>query len=195
MSPQRLTAAPTVGLDALSVFNKPVFEAHAELIGLVRQRRGPIAADAFAWPEQEGDHLAWITDLPGAPRRWTDLLPHEQADFDAARLSLGGALGGLVAELMQSGPNTRFGNFGQMLQAGVRTASSLPPISIVASDRTMGRHSAMAKKAANDRCGFVGPITAKGKTLPCTPILQNSFRFRHWLPSFPIPAFSFWISA
>ncbi len=117
MSPQRLTAAPLVGLEALAVFNKPVFEAHAELIGLVRQRRGPLAADAFAGPEWEGDHLVWTTDLPGTPRRWADLSLTEQAGFDAGRLSLGETLGGLVAELMRSGPNTRFGNFGQMLHA------------------------------------------------------------------------------
>jgi hypothetical protein len=107
------------GLEALSVFNKPVFEAYEELSALVRQKRGSEVAQAFARPQRVDATLTWTTDLPGQVRRWIDLSPTERAGLEAERQRVGEALAGLVLELARGGPNTQAGNFGQILYAAL----------------------------------------------------------------------------
>ena len=118
-SGQCLATASLAGLEALSVFNKPVFEAYEELSALVRQKRGRAVAQVFARPQRADTTLTWMTDLSGPTRRWIDLSHTERMELDIERQRIGEALTDLVVELTRSGPNTQAGNFGQILYAAL----------------------------------------------------------------------------
>ncbi|MEI6559612.1 MAG: hypothetical protein WCO00_14510 [Rhodospirillaceae bacterium] len=96
-----------------------MFEAHEELAALVRQRLGIRAGDTFARPERVGDQLVWTTELTGPARRWVELPAAERAAFEAQRIQTGEALAGLALDLARNGPNTRLGNFAQMLHTAL----------------------------------------------------------------------------
>ena len=108
-SGQCLATASLAGLEALSVFNKPVFEAYEELSALVRQKRGRAVAQVFARPQRADTTLTWMTDLSGPTRRWIDLSHTERMELDIERQRIGEALTDLVVELTRSGPNTQCG--------------------------------------------------------------------------------------
>jgi hypothetical protein len=118
--PERLVAEGGVaGLEAVTAFNRPVFQAYAEIVAAVRQRLGDQAASLFARPQLAGDTVAWFTDRPGDIRRWQDLGPAERAAFEPTRTTLDGQLRGLAANLTASGINTREGNLAHVLEAAL----------------------------------------------------------------------------
>src|SRR5580692_9224898 len=109
---ERLVAEGGVaGLEAVTAFNRPVFQAYGEIVSAVRQRLGDQAAGLFARPELAGDRISWFTDRPGEIRRWLDLAPADRAALEPARGALDGQLAGLVSSFGAAGINTREGNF------------------------------------------------------------------------------------
>ena len=119
MTLQTLKTAPITGLDALVVFNRPVFEAHEELRKVISQRLGGEMASVLSRPERVGDEIHWTTELPGAVTSWASLSPADRILFDAKRTAAGEALAGLATDLARSGSNTRQNNLGQLLHAAL----------------------------------------------------------------------------
>ena len=96
---ERLVAEGGVaGLEAVTAFNRPVFQDYGEIVATVRQRLGDQAAGLFARPVLAGDRISWFTDRPGEIRRWLDPAPADRAALEPARAALDGQLAGLVSE-------------------------------------------------------------------------------------------------
>jgi hypothetical protein len=107
------------GLEAVTAFNRPVFQAHAEIVRIVRQRLGDGTAALFARPVLSGDEISWLTDQPGDIRRWRDLPAEERATLEPLRAALDGQLSDLATSLGGGGLNTREGNIGHVLEAAL----------------------------------------------------------------------------
>jgi hypothetical protein len=118
MAEQLVARGGVAGLEAVTAFNRPVFQAHAEIVSLVRRSLGEDAAALFARPERSGDEIAWFTGEPGEVRRWLDLSPAERARLAPLRATLDGQLSGLAAGL-GGGINTRDGNLAHVLEAAL----------------------------------------------------------------------------
>ena len=100
----------------MTAFNRPVFQAHTEIVRVIRQRLGDGTAALFARPERSGDEIAWFTGEPGEVRRWLDLPLAERARLEPLWAALDGQLSGLAASL-DGGINTRDGNLAHVLKA------------------------------------------------------------------------------
>jgi hypothetical protein len=112
-------SAPCDELAALTAFNRPVFQAHDELIRCVTQWQGTQTASVFARPSLVGTQLQWSTDLPGDIVQAGRISKPERAAFQAECNRIGEALSALVLELAKSGVNTRSGNLAEILRAAL----------------------------------------------------------------------------
>ncbi len=119
MTGQLLSSAPLKGLDALVVFDRPVYESYEQIAGVVAQRLGPQHAAVFARPELADGQVRWWADLPGPARRWSELGAAERARLEPTRLQLGEEIARLTADLSRAGINTPKGNLSQILHAAL----------------------------------------------------------------------------
>lgn len=65
----------------LGAFGQPVYLSWVQLRATIAQTLGPRHADYFARPDRDPNNLTlhWISEVPGAARRWADLSAEEQA--------------------------------------------------------------------------------------------------------------------
>jgi hypothetical protein len=119
LADQELARGPIGGWEAVTAFNVPVFQSHADITAAVRQYLGIPAASLFAKPVVIGGEIAWTTDLPGPARRWSDLTAAERERFEPLRRDLGIRLTGLIDTLRRGGVNTKLGNLSHLLDAAL----------------------------------------------------------------------------
>lgn len=119
MSERELARGPLTGLEAVTAFNAPVFQSHAEITATVRQYLGADTATLFATPAITGEEIAWTTDLPGRVRGWGDLSQTERDTLDPMRRQLGETLSDLVGTLRRRGTNTRLGNMSHLIETAL----------------------------------------------------------------------------
>lgn len=64
----------------IGVHGRPVSDAYVTLRAALLQRFGPAHAACFARPDRDprDESIGWIAEVPGEPRRWTELPPDEQ---------------------------------------------------------------------------------------------------------------------
>lgn len=70
-------------------FGKPAYQNHVQLKAMLRAKHGDLYANYFAKPSFDPDtgELAWIADVPGPARRWSDI-PVEQQGLLALQLEV-----------------------------------------------------------------------------------------------------------
>lgn len=119
MTEREIARGELGGLEAVTAFNAPVFQSHAEITATVRQCLGVDAAALFAKPVVLGGEVAWTTDLAGQIRGWDELSPAERDALDPMRRELGGSLTELVDSLRRRGVNTRSGNMSHLLETAL----------------------------------------------------------------------------
>ncbi len=95
------------GLDAIALLNRPVYLAYDELVVALGPGAAVGYARLFARPVKDGCMLSWTTDLDGPVRRWSDMLPDEQAIAERTRRDLKGLLWSRMELLSRSGSNPR----------------------------------------------------------------------------------------
>jgi hypothetical protein len=105
--------------EAVTAFNRPVFEAYDEIAAAVRFNAGAAAATLFARPIVGEQEIAWTTDLDGPIRAWTKLDAAEHERLEPLRQSAGAQLKNLVSTLRQAGINTRQGNLAHLIESAL----------------------------------------------------------------------------
>ena len=75
-----LTREPTSRYAPIGVHGRPVSDAFVTLKAALLRRFGPAHAACLARPDRDprDESIAWISDVPGEARRWTDMEPGEQ---------------------------------------------------------------------------------------------------------------------
>ncbi|MGO8869609.1 MAG: hypothetical protein ACLQME_24245 [Alphaproteobacteria bacterium] len=119
MTGQLLSGAPLKGLEALVVFDRPVYESYEQIAGVVAQRLGPQHAAVFARPELADGQIRWWAEVAGPARRWSELNAADRARLEPTRLQLGEEIARLTADLSRAGINTPKGNLSQILHAAL----------------------------------------------------------------------------
>jgi hypothetical protein len=121
---QRLYGEPAGRYRALSAFNRPLTEAHAELAALVRARLGTAAASLFSEPRVEGGNLTWYVAATSPPARLIDLTGQSRDAATAACKDVMARAAMLAETLSRSGANSRDGAMGVVLRAALEVPSA-----------------------------------------------------------------------
>lgn len=102
-----LTSDQASRYQALGALGQPVFHAHVQLKAAIAQRLGPGHAACFARPDRDprDDTVRWVADIPGTPRRWTELAPDEQARLALTMEAMRAEFRGYIAELRAAPAN------------------------------------------------------------------------------------------
>ncbi len=121
---QRLCGEPAGRYRALTVFNRPLTEAYADLCRLLRARIGTAAASLLSEPRAEGGDLVWYVAAASPPARLNDLAPQSREPAVAACRDLFARANVLAETLSRSGANSRDGAMGLLLRAALEVPSA-----------------------------------------------------------------------
>jgi hypothetical protein len=104
---------------------EPVHGNYRKLVAVIESRLGPAAARYLARPEmhEASRSIGWHATVDGPVRRWSELMPSEQANLGPIFEVLQARLQGLVRDLEAAGPSASGAqeNFGHALRLALRS--------------------------------------------------------------------------
>lgn len=121
---QRLCGEPAGRYRALSVFNRPLMEAYADLAALLRARIGTAAASLLSEPRAVGGDLVWYVAATSRPARLIDLSAQSRDAAAAAYKDVIARATVLAETLSRSVVNSRDRAMGAVLRAALEVPSA-----------------------------------------------------------------------
>ncbi len=171
--------------EALTAFNKPVFESYAAIQQILARQQDPLLSALFSEPVETGGQLLWLTDLPGPFRPWSALGINQRTAPEAERARLTQKLATLLEHLSADGINTRRGNMAHLLRA----ATVIPSLDhlYVAGDHLVLTHWGFRRPGEPGVAAFgetpplVEPVRSAGSPAPAAKSLVTEPRPRRRL--------------